>query len=156
MGARPSDLVEDQQSRRGHQRATDGQHLLLAARQGAGQLCNTLTQNREQGEHLVHLARRVASGARRIRAHFEVLADGQTREQSPPFLAVRDAEFDALVRGKSADVLAGEQDPAALGRSRPLTTPASVVFPAPLAPNTATTSPQRIDNSTSLSALAPP
>ena len=40
-------LVEQQQARLAHQRARDRQHLLLAARQGAGQLVLALLQARE-------------------------------------------------------------------------------------------------------------
>src|SRR5207237_9198810 len=40
-------LVEDQQARRGHQRASDRHHLLLAARARAGELAPPLAQDRE-------------------------------------------------------------------------------------------------------------
>ena len=49
IGARPMRrLVEQQQLRPAHQRAADGQHLLLAAGQRAGQLRAALLQARKQ------------------------------------------------------------------------------------------------------------
>jgi len=46
-GARPSELIEEQDFRPAHERASDGEHLLLATGQGAGQLLATLAENRE-------------------------------------------------------------------------------------------------------------
>ena len=42
-------LVEEEQARPAHQRAGDGEHLLLAARQRAAALVQALLQAREEG-----------------------------------------------------------------------------------------------------------
>ena len=46
-------LVEQQQRRLAHQRAADRQHLLFAARHGAGALVGALREPREQIEDIV-------------------------------------------------------------------------------------------------------
>ncbi len=48
-------LVDDQQPGAGHQAAADGEHLLLAAGQGPGQLRAAFAKAREVAEHLVAL-----------------------------------------------------------------------------------------------------
>ena len=57
-------LVDHQQLGSGHQRAAEGQHLLLATRQVAGQLAGPLGQDGEQLEHLGLGLLRPAAGRR--------------------------------------------------------------------------------------------
>src|SRR3954468_1169156 len=57
-------LVEHDELRRTHQAAADGEHLLLAARQGAGELRAPLLQPWEEREHLVEHALRLPARPR--------------------------------------------------------------------------------------------
>ena len=85
-GARPSDGSSSSSSRGSrHERATDGEHLLLAARERLGRLVRALLQHREErvdprqgpGGH----GAPVAAGA--VGAELEVLAHGHRAEQQP-------------------------------------------------------------------------
>jgi hypothetical protein len=57
-------LVQDQQPRLGHQAAADGQHLLLAAAQRAGELPRALAQPRKVAKTRSRLRARVRGRAR--------------------------------------------------------------------------------------------
>src|SRR3546814_6591756 len=48
-------LVEDQQARVGHEGAADGQHLLLAAGERAGDLSGALAEAREERRDALHV-----------------------------------------------------------------------------------------------------
>ena len=48
-------FVEQEQARQGHQRPGNGQHLLLATRQGAGSLPAAFLEAREQHEHALDI-----------------------------------------------------------------------------------------------------
>ena len=64
-GARPERrLVEHEQPRPGHERAPDGDHLLLAARQRAGELASALAQAREHRVDRVQAGRLLGPRAR--------------------------------------------------------------------------------------------
>src|SRR6185369_6087074 len=110
-------LVEHDELGLAHQAAADREHLLLAAGHGAGVLAAPLGQAREQ--RIDALARRGLAGApaREIRADFEVLVDGQGREDLTPFGDLADAEIAHLVARPAGDVGALERDAA---RARPL------------------------------------
>ena len=69
-------LVQQQQSRPGHERPPDGQHLLLAAGQGAAALCRSLPEPGEQRVHVLRVVGHFASRAG-VAPHLEVLGDGQ-------------------------------------------------------------------------------
>ena len=49
-------LVQQQHARLGHQRAADGEHLLLAAGERAGHLARALLEPREQVEDALEVA----------------------------------------------------------------------------------------------------
>ena len=69
-------LVEEEDLRRGHQRPADRQHLLLAARQGAGLLRLALAEPREQAVDPLEVGGDGRLVAAREGAHLEVLVDG--------------------------------------------------------------------------------
>src|SRR3974390_2828549 len=56
-------LVEQEQARPAHQRARDGEHLLLAARKCATALIDALTQARKQSQHALEVAREMTGVA---------------------------------------------------------------------------------------------
>ena len=70
-------LVHDHEHRIGHQRATDREHLLLAAAQLVAPVMPALLEPREQLEH-------TADAGRRRAGNREVLVHGQRREHPAP------------------------------------------------------------------------
>src|SRR5262249_46475817 len=91
----------------------DREHLLLTARERAGELAAALAQPREQREHLVH-----ARGERRAvapdeRAHLEILVHGQGREELPTFRNPRHPELVDAMRRHAVNGPALELDRAA-------------------------------------------
>ena len=72
-------LVKQQEARPRQQRATDRQHLLLAARERAAALVDALLQARKQREHLLDVLREPAALVR-DRTHLQVFPDGHPRE----------------------------------------------------------------------------
>jgi hypothetical protein len=83
-----------------HQRAADGELLLLAAGHGARGLRLALPQDREAVEHLLDRLRRVrrAVAPRTVEPHPQVVRDGQPGEDPAPRRHVRDAEPSDLLR----------------------------------------------------------
>jgi hypothetical protein len=73
--------------------------------------------------------------------HPQVVDDGQAREDAAPLRDVRQPELPDAMGRLSGDVLSVEDDPPAVGGTNPETARASVLLPAPLAPNTASTVP---------------
>ncbi len=84
-------LVEDQQARVGHQRAADGKHLLLAARELLAAMRKPLGQARKGGHHAVEGPGAAAVDARAL-AHHEVLAHREVREDAAAFGHIADAQ----------------------------------------------------------------
>ena len=111
-------LVQQQQARARHQRAADGQHLALAARQGGGHLRAPLPQAREDGEDLVHALRLVAQAPAPAReaAQQQVVLHRHLAEQLALFghqgHAVGHHDLDA----GACDALAVQMDLAARGQ----------------------------------------
>ena len=88
-------LVHADQARPRHQGPPDGHHLLLAARERAGELLAPLLDAREQAVHPLQIIVQILAIAARVGAHLEVLEHGHAREQ-PPRLGHRcNAEPDA-------------------------------------------------------------
>ncbi|MCY1185869.1 hypothetical protein D9M73_266850 [compost metagenome] len=85
-------FIEQEQFRFAHQRPGNSQHLLLAARHGAGKLERPLLEPGENAEHTVDVGfdGGLAVGARKG-AHFQVLDDRQLGENAPPFRHQRQA-----------------------------------------------------------------
>src|SRR5881396_325020 len=78
-------LVEDEQARGRHQRATDGDHLLLAARERTHELAAALAQDREDRVDLLQSLHAAGVGMRRERAEVEMLLDRHRGEEPPAF-----------------------------------------------------------------------
>src|SRR5262245_7398414 len=85
-------LVEKQQRGLGHERAADGEHLLLPPAQRAGELEAPLGEDGEVRVDLLEAALDRLLVAADVRAHLEILEDGQVREQLASLGHVRDAE----------------------------------------------------------------
>ena len=100
------DLVEQQQSRVGHQRATDGGGLLLTAREVRADAVAPVGEQREGVEHRGEVPR---TGPPAVRAHLQVLLHGERPEDAAPLRDQGDAERDASVVGDLRHVLAVEQ-----------------------------------------------
>src|SRR5262249_25544858 len=99
-GQAERELVEQEEPGVGHQRAPDGQHLLLPARErGSAHRAPHL----EDREELVDALERPAAGPGAIRADQEILLDGEAGKDSTALGHQRDAERDDLVGGSAAD-----------------------------------------------------
>ena len=96
-------FVEDQQPRVGHQRAADGQHLLLAARQLLPAMAEPLGQPRERLHHAIESPVALAVDAGAL-AHHQVLAHRKVREDAAALGHVADAEPRDLFRRLAGDV----------------------------------------------------
>ena len=84
-------LVEHQQARARHQRAAEGEHLLLAAGERPGRLPLALGEPGEELEHAPAVGVGVAVAAD-VRAELQVLADGELADHPAALGHVRDAE----------------------------------------------------------------
>ena len=111
-------LVDHQQLRPGDERLGQAQHLLLAARQAAGRRVEPVGQRREVLEH--PRRRRRARTRRRWRYSHDAArrfsVDGQAGEHAAPAGYLRDAQRGDRVRIAPGDVVAVEEDAAALRR----------------------------------------
>src|SRR5216683_2488545 len=106
-------LVQQQQLGRGHQRATDRQHLLLAAGEIARLGRAPLREPREIAvDHVLELRDAAAVAMHRTRGD-EVLVRRQMLEHAPALEHMGDAESDAVGRRQRGDVLALEANLAA-------------------------------------------
>ncbi len=99
-------LVEQQQLRPHHQRAADGELLLLAAGEVAAAPAQHALQHREQREHVVGNVALVA--LQRRKAGLEVFLDGEQRKDLAALRHEGDAAPRALVGLQAGDVLAFE------------------------------------------------
>ena len=108
IGARPkADLVAQQQFRIGHQRAADGDHLLLAAGQRRARQLAALGEHREQ---LEDAPKRPRPGAPELAADQQILLDAQRRKQPPALRHQRDAARRHRISRQAADRRAIEHD----------------------------------------------
>ena len=102
-----------------HDGARHGQHLLLAARQGAGQLVAPLLQTGEQLQGLVQVALDVAFRARTRKAgkgaQQQVVRHRHRGEHAPAFGRVGQAGARDAVRVEPRDILAAQGDGAGFG-----------------------------------------
>ena len=102
-------LIQHQQPGIGHQRASDRQHLLFAARQVQAQVACALLQARKQLVHPLQGPRVLAAKAVVGRGH-QILVDREIGEHLTLFRHQPDAQPRDLVRGQAGDVLTGEAD----------------------------------------------
>jgi hypothetical protein len=101
-------LVHHDQMGIAHQRAADGQHLLLAAGEDAAGIVGALPQ---RGEHREHVVDRPASGAARVLgAEEQILADGERGEDVAVLGHVPQTLTRDDVRRQAADLLVPEAD----------------------------------------------
>ncbi len=140
-------LVEHHEAGAGHERPADGEHLLLAARERAGELPLPLLEDGEERVHALEVARPPRARRPRrdlhVRAEEEVLPHRHRREDLPPLGHERAAEGDDVARWGAASRSPRRRRPSRPpGRARgPTMVLSSVVFPAPFAPTMVTISP---------------
>ena len=103
-------LVEQEQGRTGHDRAGNGEHLLLAARKRAARLEATLRQNGEQVEDVVEVLPDAVLVVAEEGPEVEVLLYRQIGEDQTAFRHLTDAESDDLVGLEGVDGLVAEKD----------------------------------------------
>src|SRR5215467_830431 len=103
-------LVQHEESRPRHEGAADGAHLLLAARERAGELARPLAQDGEEIEHVGEALGELGPRRRGMRAQEQVLAHRHEGEESPPLRHLHNAAAHAIVRRDAREVLAGEGD----------------------------------------------
>ena len=105
-------LVEQEHLGGGHEAASEGQHLLLAARHLAGEVAALAAQDGEEVEHGVEAAGLLGGVLQVEAADLEVLRDAEVGEDAPPLRDEGDALLDDLVRG-GGEPLAAPVDVAA-------------------------------------------
>ena len=103
-------LVEEQQAGVGGQAAGHGEHLLLAARQRAGQLVDRAPRAGGSGRRPA--ARRRPRRTPRVGGHAQVLADGEVAEHAAALGDGAHAEAGQRVGLGAVDVAAGDVDAA--------------------------------------------
>ena len=137
-------LVDHEHAGPGDQRAGQGEHLLLAARQGPRRQVEPRRQRREQRQHLRGGGGQTAPGRRRTiqpasRRFSATVRLGNVL--APPGMSAR-PRWASRVGGHAGDLLAAEAH-RARGRlqSRPLMPLSTVDLPAPFVPSRATSSP---------------
>src|SRR3989442_1721491 len=89
-------LVEQEEPWPRHETPSDGEHLLLAAGEGARSLPLALPESREEAEHAVEARPASGPGIGGPRAHLEVLPDGEARKQLAAFGNGREPQRDDL------------------------------------------------------------
>ena len=102
-------FIDQQQARTGHQRAPDGHHLLLSARERPGGLPAALLQD---GKHAVdHRQAFFAEGPRRlaITTHIEVLFHRHAAKQLAALRDQRHLAIAHFARGQLCRILAAKQ-----------------------------------------------
>src|SRR5262245_18697376 len=103
-------FVHAQERGPGHEGATDGEHLLLAARHRAGELMPSLPEHGKEPEYPLQLVVPARLGTSSVPAHLEVLEDSHPREHAPALGHGRDPALDDLARPKGVDRLTAEGD----------------------------------------------
>ena len=111
-------LVEQQHFGSAHQCAGHGQHLLLSAAHGAGQLVLAFTQARKEHKHLLHIGRDLGLVVTDVGAHLQVLDDGHAGEHAAPLRHHGQPFLDQVPRAFALDAFAHVFDVAALQRQR--------------------------------------
>ena len=103
-------LVDDHEARARGQRARDGQHLLLAARQVSAPSVEDFGEGGKVLEDLVPLAVAAAGPPAPQSAEPQVLRDGQVGDDPAVLRNVGDAHAGHRIAGKSDDALAEQGD----------------------------------------------
>ena len=149
FGASPPDGSSSRSKlRAGHERAGDGDHLLLAARHGAHDLAAPLGKTREvaiDGRE----ARRAASTAPRCEApSFRLSSTDMSGNRSRAWLTCAMPRRKIWCGGRPAMSCPSNSMRPPNGLMKPLTALSAVDLPLPLAPSRTTTSPLRTVKST--------
>ena len=106
-------LVEQEQLRAGHERAPDGEHLLLAAGKRPRHLPGALAQDREELEDPLPCGGHGGPVALGHRPETEVVGDGEAREHAASLRGQREAALDDSLGREPLDLLAAEANAAA-------------------------------------------
>src|SRR5207237_9990976 len=109
-------LVEENESRRRHERARDGHHLLLATRHRARRLAAALAEDGKQRVDALERAGHARGIALRVGAHLEVLEHRHLREDDAALRHIGEAAAQDEVGPHAGDLLAVE-DHTALARA---------------------------------------
>jgi len=104
------ELVQDQQSRLGHEPSADRAHLLLAAAHAARGLPLPLLEDGKQRVDPREVPPDAVGVATPVRAQDQVLAHGHVRKEPPPFGHLGDSERDDRLGRTAGDVVAVEED----------------------------------------------
>ena len=107
-------LIQHQKLGLAHQRPADGQHLLLAAAEGAGHLAAPLLQAGEALVDVLNALRRVGAGLGE-RPHLQVLLHCHLQKDPPPLRALGQPMLNDLVGRNALQVLSVKHDGAAAG-----------------------------------------
>src|SRR5215510_15375415 len=107
-------LVEKHHLGPGHEGTTDGEHLLLAAGEGARALLGPTPEDGEVVVHHVEVAGDALRVPARVGAHLEILADGEEGEHLPAFRHVGEPQAHDPVGIHAAQEAALEGDRALL------------------------------------------
>src|SRR5579885_1822121 len=87
-------LVDEEDARRGHQRAGEREHLLLTAAHAARELAAPLLQDREELVAGGEIALQLIAGGAAVGAEVEILLHRELREKAATLRHERDAELD--------------------------------------------------------------
>ncbi len=113
-------FIDEEEAGARHERPADGQHLLLPAREGPGQLA---AARGELGEDPQYPLPALGDAAGVVPVHPgpepQVVVDRQAGEHLTPLRHEGDAEGDPLGRGEIGDVLPGKADRPPLGAEQP-------------------------------------
>ena len=105
-------LIEHQEPRVRHERASDREHLLLSTGERPRELLGALL---EAGEEVVDVRDVVLEPAQLfscVRSHHEVVEDRHAREESPALRGLADPCLDDFVRLRLLELTPVEHDPA--------------------------------------------
>ena len=132
-------LVHQQAARARHQRAADGQHLLLAAAQGAREVPPVRDELREQLEHLPDVGLDGRPVAPRRGAELEIVDHRHARPDLAPLRDLGHADAARSGRASCRRIRRRRAAPSRpRGRTSPISVLRSVVLPEPLPPSSAT------------------
>jgi len=127
-------LVEQQQARPGHQGPPNGQHLLLPARKGAGELPPALPEDREQVEDLLQIRPRCPQIPTAPRPQPQVLLHRELREDPPALRHQHDPPRHPLLGRQGMKGTPFKDDRAGQGRQEAGDHPQGGRLPRPVRP----------------------
>ena len=108
-------FVEHDKRGAAHQAAADGEHLLLAAGERAGDLLSPFSEPRKEGQYFVHRLHRFGAGARQCGAQLEVLRHCQTGKNLPSLGDLADSQITDFMRLETRYFASGKANLACAG-----------------------------------------